>query len=89
MTLEEAMALLQTGNTESLEEIITAINTEHKSVVAERDSLAEENAAVKAKTTKLESELQETKKLNFTLARQFNSPAEPIEKTMFEALGKR
>lgn len=61
MTEEEIQAL-QTALEEQTQQLAN--------LTAERDSLREENASLSADMEKQAAELAETKKLNFTLARQ-------------------
>lgn len=64
MTEEEKTALLQSY--EAQETVIR----DHEAQIA---SLKQENENIKAGSEKLESELKETKQLNFTLARQVDT----------------
>lgn len=59
-------------------------------LTAERDSLLEELAQVKDQNVGLIAENAETKKLNFTLARQLDTkPRQTAEQALVEMFGKR
>lgn len=59
-------------------------------LTAERDSLLEELAQVKDQNDSLIAENTETKKLNFTLARQLDTkPRQTAEQALVEMFGKR
>ena len=59
-------------------------------LTAERDSLLEELAQVKDQNEGLIAENAETKKLNFTLARQLDTkPRQTAEQALVEMFGKR
>ena len=59
-------------------------------MTAERDSLLEELAQVKDQNESLIAENAETKKLNFTLARQLNTkPRQSAEQALVDMFGKR
>lgn len=59
-------------------------------LTAERDSLLEELAQVKDQNEGLIAENTETKKLNFTLARQLDTkPRQTAEQALVEMFGKR
>lgn len=59
-------------------------------LTAERDSLLEELALVKDQNDSLIAENAETKKLNFTLARQLDTkPRQTAEQALVEMFGKR
>ena len=56
---------------------------------AERDSLREELEQVKARNQELQTENSETKKLNFTLARQLDTkPKKSFEDTLISMYGR-
>ena len=56
---------------------------------AERDSLLEENAQMRETIKALEAETAETKKLNFTLARQLDTkPRATLETNLISLYGK-
>lgn len=70
----------------SLEESQQRVND----LTAERDSLLEELAQVKDQNDSLIAENAETKKLNFTLARQLDTkPRQTAEQALVEMFGKR
>ena len=74
MTEEEIQAL-QTALEEKTNEIAN--------LTAERDSLKEENEKLSAEMKEREKELAETKKLNFTLARQVDrAPKASVEEVI-------
>lgn len=59
-------------------------------LTAERDSLLEELAQVKDQNEGLIAENAETKKLNFTLARQLDTkPRQTAEQALVEMFGKK
>lgn len=58
---------------EQLKELITGAADDIAALEAERDSFREENESLKADKVKLSEELTNTKKLNFTLARQVDT----------------
>lgn len=59
-------------------------------LTAERDSLLEELAQVKDQNEGLIAENAETKKLNFTLARQLDTkPRQTAEQALVEMFGRR
>lgn len=79
MTDEEISALQERVNT------LEAANTE---LTAERDSLRDENAQLKETNAQLTAETAETKKLNYTLARQLDTkPRATFEETLLSAMG--
>lgn len=53
-------------------------------LTAERDSLAEELTQLKADFAALKAELQETKKVNYSLARQIDASQEPDDNALFK-----
>lgn len=57
---------------EELIEVITETEGKLEAVSIERDSLKEENAALSTQIESANKELSETKKLNYTLARQID-----------------
>lgn len=77
------------------EEEITAMQSENESLkqsvsdlTAERDSLREENAELIAARDAAVSEAAETKKVNYTLARQLDTkPRATFEDTLLKAMG--
>lgn len=77
------------------EEEITAMQTENEALrqsvsdlTAERDSLREENITLIAARDAAVSEAAETKKVNYTLARQLDTkPRVTFEETLLNAMG--
>jgi hypothetical protein len=77
------------------DEEITAMQTENETLrqsvsdlTAERDSLREENAELIATRDAAVSEAAETKKVNYTLARQLDTkPHATFEDTLLKAMG--
>lgn len=56
---------------------------------AERDSLKEELEQTRARNQELQTENSETKKLNYTLARQLDTkPKKSFDETLVEMFGK-
>lgn len=81
MTEEEIQAM-QT----SLEEFTRRV----ADLEAERDSLKEENTQLTAKVAEEAAELAETKKLNFTLARQVDrTPRKGVEEVINDLFNER
>lgn len=71
----------------ALEERNAELEQQNADLIAERDSLREENDTLKTNSAALSEELQETKKLNFTLARRTSAEtksAEDILNDMFK-----
>ncbi len=72
----------------ALQETVTTLQAQVSDLTAERDSLSEENAALRAERDTSVAELQETKKLNYTLARQIDSrPKASFGETLLKAMG--
>lgn len=72
----------------ALQETVTTLQAQVSDLTAERDSLAEENANLRAERDTSAAELQETKKLNYTLARQIDSrPKTSFGETLLKAMG--
>ena len=77
------------------DEEITALRTENEALrqgvsdlTAERDSLREENAELIAARDAAVNEAAETKKVNYTLARQLDTkPRATFEETLLKAMG--
>lgn len=77
------------------EDEITAMQTENETLrqsvsdlIAERDSLREENAELIAARDAAVNEAAETKKVNYTLARQLDTkPRATFEDTLLNAMG--
>ena len=85
MTLDSFNALTDEEKTTLLESY-AAQETLLKDNEAQIASLTKENETFKAGTEKLEKELQETKELNFTLARKIDTskPRANFEDTLYE-----
>lgn len=96
MTLEELNEALEKekANTAALTEAAAKSVDQISNLTAERDSLKEELTATKEAFDKLQTELQDTKKLNFTLARTIDqgkgteASPEEIMRDMFLGGGK-
>lgn len=74
----------------ALQERLTTLETENANLTAERDSLREENAELIAARDAAQTEAQETKKLNYTLARQLDTkPRATFEDTLLNSMGVR
>lgn len=72
----------------ALQETVTTLQAQISDLTAERDSLSEENAQLRAERDTSAAELQETKKLNYTLARQIDSrPKASFGETLLKAMG--
>lgn len=72
----------------ALQENVTALQAQVEELTAERDSLREENCTLRSERDSSAAELKETKKLNYTLARQIdNRPKETFEDTLLNAMG--
>ena len=74
---------------DQLRQALTGAADDISALEAERDSFKEENETLKADKTKLNEELANTKKLNFTLARKLDTgsqseSAEDILSKMFD-----
>ena len=68
MTAEELQSVIETQTQQ-----ITDLEHDRSDLEAERDSLLAELNALKENSAKTAQELQETKRLNFTLARQIDT----------------
>ena len=68
----------------TLSENLEAAEKANRDVTAERDSLLEELNALKEKHEKLETELSETKKLNFQLGRTIGNADYKTEQQLTE-----
>lgn len=72
----------------ALQESNRALQTQVDELTAERDSLREENTTLRTERDTSAAELKETKKLNYTLARQIDSrPKATFEDTLLKAMG--
>ena len=75
------------------EELIELLNSQDNRISeleAERDSFKEENEALKIRDTEREQELANTRKLNYTLARQVDTKKKStFEETLVDMYGKK
>ena len=71
---------------EQLRNLLQSAADQVQNLEAERDSFKEENTKLKENETKLSNELQQTKKLNFTLARSLDTSGKTkgVEDTLHE-----
>ena len=76
---------------QELETRLQEMQTQLGELEAERDSLREELDTVKGTLTETETELKETKKLNYTLARKIPAKEEKVDfdKALIGLYGKR
>ena len=76
---------------QELETRLQEMQTHLGELEAERDSLREELDTVKGTLTETETELKETKKLNYTLARKLPAKEEKVDfdKALIGLFGKR
>ena len=75
---------------EELIELLNSQETKIKEITAERDSYKEENEALKEKDAEREQELANTRKLNYTLARQVDTKKKStFEETLVDMYGKK
>lgn len=74
-----------------LETKLQELQTQMGELEAERDSLREELDTVRGTLTETETELQETKKLNYTLARKIPAKDDKVsfDKALIGLFGKR
>lgn len=74
-----------------LETRLQELQTQMGELEAERDSLREELDTVRGTLTETETELKETKKLNYTLARKIPAKDEKVsfDKALIGLFGKR
>lgn len=71
----------------SVNETVATLTSQVSDLTAERDSYREENQKLKEKTDAQSKELQETKKLNFALARRTSAEVpKTFEETLAEAM---
>lgn len=71
----------------TVNETVATLTTQVSDLTAERDSYKEENQKLKEKSEAQAKELQETKKLNFALARRTSAEApKTFEETLAEAM---
>lgn len=72
----------------ALQQEIETLRAANDDLTAERDSLREENTELIAARDAAQTEAQETKKLNFTLARQLDTkPKETFEDLLLKSMG--
>jgi septal ring factor EnvC (AmiA/AmiB activator) len=72
----------------ALQQEVDTLRAANDDLTAERDSLREENAELIAARDAAQTEAQETKKLNFTLARQLDTkPRETFENVLLKSMG--
>ena len=72
----------------ALQQEVDILRAANDDLTAERDSLREENAELIAARDAAQTEAQETKKLNFTLARQLDTkPRETFENVLLKSMG--
>lgn len=72
----------------ALQQEVETLRAANDDLTAERDSLREENAELIAARDAAQTEAQETKKLNFTLARQLDTkPRETFENVLLKSMG--
>lgn len=73
----------------ALQEALTQAQAQIENLTAERDSLVEENTQMRDTIAALEAETAETKKLNYTLARQLDTkPRATLEANLISLYGK-
>lgn len=71
----------------AVNETVATLTSQVSDLTAERDSYKEENQKLKEKSDAQAKELQETKKLNFALARRTGAEApKTFEQTLAEAM---
>lgn len=74
----------------ALQQELETLRAANDDLTAERDSLREENAKLIDARDAAQTEAQETKRLNFTLARQLDTkPKQTAEQALVEMFGKR
>lgn len=74
----------------ALQHEVETLRAANDDLTAERDSLRDENAELIAARDAAQTEAQETKKLNFTLARQLDTkPRQTADQLLVEMFGKR
>ena len=73
----------------ALQQELEAERTRVEELTAERDSLREENETIKQEMEQVRTEASETKKLNYTLARQLDTkPKKSFDETLISMFGK-
>lgn len=72
----------------ALQQELETLRAANDDLTAERDSLREENAKLIEARDAAQTEAQETKKLNFTLARQLDTkPKETFDALLLKTMG--
>ena len=76
---------------EQLRTLLQSAADQVNNLEAERDSFKEENVKLKENEKKLSDDLQQTKKLNFTLARSLDTSGKTrgVEYTLHEMFNKK
>lgn len=76
---------------EQLRNLLKSAADQVQNLEAERDSFKEENEKLKENEKKLSDDLQQTKKLNFTLARQVDTSSKKasVEDTLHAMFGRK
>lgn len=74
----------------ALQQELEAERARVEELTAERDSLKEENETIRKEMDQVRTEASETKKLNYTLARQLDTkPKKSFDETLISMFGKR
>lgn len=73
----------------ALQQELEAERARVEELTAERDSLKEENETIRKEMDQVRTEASETKKLNYTLARQLDTkPKKSFDETLIAMFGK-
>ena len=73
----------------ALQQDLEAERSRVEELTAERDSLREENETIRNEMEQIKTEASETKKLNYTLARQLDTkPKKSFDETLIAMFGK-
>lgn len=73
----------------ALQQELEAERARVEELTAERDSLKEENVTIRQEMEQVRTEASETKKLNYTLARQLDTkPKKSFDETLIAMFGK-
>lgn len=73
----------------ALQQELEAERARVEELTAERDSLKEENETIRQEMEQVRTEASETKKLNYTLARQLDTkPKKSFDETLIAMFGK-
>ena len=73
----------------ALQQELEAERSRVEELAAERDSLREENETIRKDMEQVKTEASETKKLNYTLARQLDTkPKKSFDETLIAMFGK-